>query len=421
MRFFSAISCVLPFLVAGCATIGPRAAESDVEAQLRAVDAQRNDALRAGDTAALSRLYADDFVMITSTGDLRSKSDQLRDIGSGRVQHQGPDERVLHVTVEGDVAVLQGESDAGTLVTAGRADARMRRYTRVYVRRSGRWQLLATHISVVADSPTASATQIQTRDTVVVASGNLKLKGLLWQPKGSGPFPAVLFNHGSWPTNNRSGRQAGEIFQQAATLGPVFSRHGFVFLFLFRRGAGMSADQGVSAADLLDKEFAARGQDARNNIQLRLLQTDELADAEAGLAFLRKLQNVDARHTAIAGHSFGGSLTLLLAERDTNLMAAVDFAGAAASWDGSPQLRARLLKAVSAVPMPIFFIHAANDYSTAPGTTLAAERQRLGKPYRIKIYPAFGTSKSDGHNLVDLSVATWENDVFSFLDEQIRR
>jgi carboxymethylenebutenolidase len=273
----------------------------------------------------------------------------------------------------------------------------------------------------VANAPIASAAQIQSPDTVVVPSGNLKLKGLLWQPKGSGPFPAVLFNHGSWPTNNRSGRPAREIFQQAAALGPVFSRHGFVFLFLFRRGAGLSADQGVSAADLLDKEFAAKGQDARNVIQLRLLDTNEMTDAEAGLAFLRNLQKVDARHIAIAGHSFGGSLTLLLAERETNLMAAIDFAGAAASWDGSPQLRTRLLRAVSAAPMPVFFIHAANDYSTAPGKALAAERQRLGKPYLLKIYPAFGTSTSDGHNLVDLSVTTWEHDVFSFLDEQVRR
>jgi dienelactone hydrolase/ketosteroid isomerase-like protein len=367
------------------------------------VDAERNDALRSGDTAALSRLYADDFLMITSTGELRSKRDQLRDIGSGTIQHQGPAERVLHVTIEGDVAVLQGESDPGTLITAGRPDARMRRYTRVYVHRSGRWQLLATQISVVADGSIASAAQVQPPDTVVVPSGNLRLKGLLWQPKGNGPFPAVFFNHGSWPTNNRSGRPAREIFEQAAALGPVFSRHGFVFLFLFRRGAGLSANQGVNGADLLDKEFAAKGQDARNDLQLKLLETDELTEAEAGLSLLRKLRTVDPKHIAIAGHSFGGSLTLLLAERDADLMAAVDFAGGAASWDASPQLRARLLKAVAAAPEPIFFIHAVNDYSTAPGKALAAERERLGKPYRIKIYPAFGTSTSDGHNLVDLS------------------
>jgi len=34
-------------------------------------------------------------------------------------------------------------------------------------------------------------------DTIVVRSGELRLSGLLWRPEGRGPFPAVLFNHGS--------------------------------------------------------------------------------------------------------------------------------------------------------------------------------------------------------------------------------
>jgi dienelactone hydrolase len=269
-------------------------------------------------------------------------------------------------------------------------------------------------------SPVAARAEIQAPDTVVVPSGQLRLKALLWEPAGHGPFPAVLFNHGSWPTNSPSGRPAREIFQQAAALGPVFARHGFVFLFLFRRGAGLSASQGPNAADLLEMELPANGREARNHTQLRLLETDELTDALAGLAFLRALPKVDARHTAVAGHSFGGSLTLLVAERDSRLIAGLDFAGAAGSWDRSPELRARLLRAVGTVTMPIFFIHAANDYSVAPGKALAAERDRLGKPYRIKIYPAFGTTASEGHDLVDLSVGTWESDVFAFLDEQLR-
>jgi hypothetical protein len=34
-------------------------------------------------------------------------------------------------------------------------------------------------------------------ETVVVPSGNLRLKAFLWKPNGPGPFPTVLFNHGS--------------------------------------------------------------------------------------------------------------------------------------------------------------------------------------------------------------------------------
>lgn len=84
---------------------------------------------------------------------------------------------------------------------------------------------------------------------------------------------------------------------------------------LFHRGVGLSADQGASAVDLMNSEFAAHGQEARNALQLKLLENREMNDAVSGLAFLRALPEVDARDVAVIGHSFGGSLTLLLAER----------------------------------------------------------------------------------------------------------
>ena len=251
-------------------------------------------------------------------------------------------------------------------------------------------------------------------DTVLVPSGALTLRALLWRPTGRGPFPAVLFNHGS---GNNLARQSA----QAATVGPVFARHGYVFLFVFRRGSGLSADQGTSAADLMDRELAAHGPEARNRLQLRLLETDQLSDTVAGLAFLRALPEVDTRRIAVAGHSFGGSLTLLMVERDSALGAAIIFGGATGSWERSPGLRARLLAAAGRTTAPVFFIQAANDYSVAPAKVLSAEMVRLGKPHRGKIYPAVGHTAAEGHDFVYLGVDTWEPDVFSFLDERMRR
>jgi len=49
-----------------------------------------------------------------------------------------------------------------------------------------------------------------------------------------------------------------------------------VFLFLFRRGVGLSADQGTNAVDLMNSELAAHGQEARNTLQLRLLENGAL-------------------------------------------------------------------------------------------------------------------------------------------------
>jgi carboxymethylenebutenolidase len=116
-----------------------------------------------------------------------------------------------------------------------------------------------------------------------------------------------------------------------------------------------------------------------------------------------------------------GSLTLLQAEREPSLRAVVIFSGAGYSWDRSPELRARLLTAAMHIHAPVFFIHAANDYSTNPGKGLDARLEQLGKPHRLKIYPPIGHTPDDGHNFPFLGVSIWEPDVFAFLDEQMAR
>ena len=255
---------------------------------------------------------------------------------------------------------------------------------------------------------------------VVIRRGEAQLRGLFWRPRGRGPFPAILLNHGSGRTREELER-LGPYERQAETLGPVFARHGYAFLYLFRRGVGLSAGQGDSSIDIMNAEFAAHGQDARNAIQLKLLENREISDSLAGLAFLRALPEVDARRIAVVGDSFGGSLTVLEAERDSAVRAAVVFSCAGYSWDKSPQLRARLLAAIDRMETPIFFVHAANDYSLASGKELDAELNRLRKSHRLKIYPPVGQSAEDGHAFLYRRVSMWEPDVFAFLDEHMRR
>ena len=245
--------------------------------------------------------------------------------------------------------------------------------------------------------------------TVEVRSGNLTLRALLWRPPGKGPFPAILLNHGGGRSREELER-LGPYEQQANILGPVFARHGYVFLYLFRRGVGLSANQGINAIDMMSSEFAAHGQDARNTLQLRLLENEEMSDALSGLAFLRALPEVDARDVATIGHSFGGSLTLLLAEREANLRAVVIFSGAGYSWDRSAPLRARLLDAVAHVTAPVFFIHAANDFSLSAGKALDARLEQLGKPHRLKLAPleALSTRRADTRRRTQLPLFGYE-------------
>jgi len=62
-----------------------------------------------------------------------------------------------------------------------------------------------------------------------------------------------------------------------------------------------------------------------------LASTDHLDDVMAGLSFLKASPAIDAKRVATAGDWFGGQLTLLAAERDNTLRAAVAFAAAANS------------------------------------------------------------------------------------------
>jgi hypothetical protein len=84
---------------------------------------------------------------------------------------------------------------------------------------------LLVFVNFVAVSFQAAGQVIDRAETVVVKSGPLTLRGLLWRPQGRGPFPAVLFNHGGYSSTDYDPKEA-------ATLGPAFARHGQVFLYL---------------------------------------------------------------------------------------------------------------------------------------------------------------------------------------------
>jgi carboxymethylenebutenolidase len=210
------------------------------------------------------------------------------------------------------------------------------------------------------------------------------------------------------------------ITEAAEKLAPLFLKHGYAFLYLFRRGQGLSADQGPFMQDILQREEATKGKEALQHLQFVLATTDHLDDVLAALAFLKAMPAIDGKRLAIVGHSFGGQLTLLAAERDNTVRAAVTFAAAADSWQRSPELRERLRAAVDRTTAPIMLVQAANDYSTAPSQELADELRRLRKSYVLKIYPPVGQTSEDGHNLLYFAIPEWEQAVFGFLDEHVK-
>jgi carboxymethylenebutenolidase len=254
---------------------------------------------------------------------------------------------------------------------------------------------------------------------VEFSSGALRLHGLLWKPADHGPFPVVLFNHGSG--GDTADETAGmPITEAAARLAPLFTRRGYAFFYPFRRGQGPSADAAPFLQDRLASEEQAHGRAARQRLQDTLMETEQLDDVLAALTFLKSVPEIDASRLAVMGHSLGGQLTLLAAARDGTVRAAVTFAAAAGSWERSEEVRRVLHEAVERTRCPVMLVQWANDFSTEPSTRLGAVRG-LGPPPVVVVYPAVGSSPEDGHSGLYLAMEQWEPDVFRFLDRALRR
>ena len=113
--------------------------QAQVEDSVRALEMSRRQALLAADTAALSRMLAPDFVEISRLGTVRTRADNIRDIASGALHLTSVAYDSLTVRVYGDVAILTGIADnSGTM--RGFPFSGKVRYTRLFVRRDGRWQ-----------------------------------------------------------------------------------------------------------------------------------------------------------------------------------------------------------------------------------------------------------------------------------------
>ena len=129
-------------------------------------------------------------------------------------------------------------------------------------------------------------------------AGGKILHGELYVPSGPGPFPAVLYNHGSAP---------GMLSKQAFdALGPVFTGHGWVFFGPYRRGQGLSASAGPYIGDEIASAKKSGGITAGAAAMVRLLATDHLDDQLAALVWLKGQSFVSANRIAVAGNSFGG-------------------------------------------------------------------------------------------------------------------
>lgn len=211
-----------------------------------------------------------------------------------------------------------------------------------------------------------AATAARAEPTAVAFPGpdGVTLRGELYRPAGSGPFPAVVALHGCGGLTDRS----GGLNPRHAYWGERLAALGYLVLFPDSFGSrGLGPQCGVTAREVRPGRERVR-------------------DAYAAKAYLQGRPDVSTRAVSLLGWSNGGS-TVLYAAR----------AGAAAQDDGPP-----FAKAVAFYPgcrspqergwrggLPLLILVGGADDWTGPGPceTLAGEARARGEPADIVVYP----------------------------------
>jgi phosphatidylserine synthase/dienelactone hydrolase len=243
-------------------------------------------------------------------------------------------------------------------------------------------------------------------DTLFYTHGGLKLEAYLYKPAGNGPFPLVIYNHGS---------RAGRVEAPMPFIGRLLTDAGYAVLVPERRGYGKSDG----------KPFSEDIGEDRGPRYIARLQ----AEAEDALAALQMTSEqhlpIDPKRVAIMGFSFGGSVTTLAVGRSHDFVAAVTQAPGALNWDHVPALQDTLIAAAGKSSIPMLCMAAKNDATTENVTRICGAAKAHGADTAVIIYPPFTPATpaqvAAGHMIfTQEGVDIWRQDTLSFLAKYLR-
>jgi dienelactone hydrolase len=251
-----------------------------------------------------------------------------------------------------------------------------------------------------------------TKQRVWFTNGPLVLEGFLFKPAGNGPFPAVIWNHGSERYPGASKEFDG--------IADIFVPRGYVVFAPERRGHDES--EGEDIVVVRGRVAGPRGQAAGDALSTRLLTTEQLGDQLAGVSYLKAMPFVDTTRMVVAGCSFGGIMSLLAAEGHRGFKASLTQSPAAQNWDHNAPLRARLIAGVAKIDIPVFLMQPPRDASLAPARDLGAEFTRLRKDYRGKVWPDTLSGREALHCFGgDAGNHVWANEAVAFFDSVLAK
>jgi ketosteroid isomerase-like protein len=120
---------------------------NSIEQELRKLESQWQEALTHRDVTMLDRLMADDYTLITVSGEVVNKARVLAEVKSANAN---ADVRNTDVAVHlyNDVAIV-----TGLVLISGRFNdndvSTRSRYMKVYVKRQGQWRVVAAQATLI--------------------------------------------------------------------------------------------------------------------------------------------------------------------------------------------------------------------------------------------------------------------------------
>lgn len=276
----------------------------------------------------------------------------------------------------------------------------------------------------VASTPTCSAgsawngTQCQVfaeriaarAPTPFIENGRpVTLEVIIYRPLGSGPFPAVMFHHGS--TGDGTDRS---LFTQTFTsenLAQFFTSRGWLVAFAQRRGRGTSDG-------LYDEGFTPDRSRYSCVHSITLAGFERaLSDIDAAVAYVSGRADVNPTRLVSAGVSRGGVLALThAAERPGVFLGAVNFVG---GWLGegcpAPSVNPLLFERAARFPSDTIWMYGENDtfYSMAHSRANFSVFTSTGGKGTFNAYTR--AAGLNGHNITN-DPHLWTGHLQTFMD-----
>ncbi len=128
-----------------------------VERELLKLEREWLDAYLNRDVAAMERIEADDFAITHADGRVLTKADEI----AGLKRQTGPKDPNIAFLTEGTKVRVYGDTAVltGVVVFKFKDSVERSRYTDVYVKRDGRWQVVASHLSRLPDQKVGTPAQ----------------------------------------------------------------------------------------------------------------------------------------------------------------------------------------------------------------------------------------------------------------------